>query len=116
MASHEEAVKNTVDALIRENTVIIFSRTTCPFCGSTKELLDRYNIPYRAIELDLVENGQDVLAYLLELTGQHTVPNIFINGKHIGGFSELEAGFRDGTVQKLLAEAKAEAKAEAAAR
>lgn len=38
---------------------------------------------------------QDVL---LDLSGQRTVPNIYIGGAHVGGFSELRAGIADGTV------------------
>ena len=43
--------------------------------------------------------------HLFELTGQETVPNIFIGGKHIGGNSDLQDGLKKGSVQTKLREA-----------
>jgi glutaredoxin 3 len=43
-----------------------------------------------AVELDQENDGADIQRALQELTGQRTVPNIFINKKHIGGNSDLQ--------------------------
>ena len=54
-----------VDKLITQNKVVIFSKTTCPFCDRVKELFTSLNIPYEALELDTIEGGpaiQDLLA------------------------------------------------------
>ncbi|XP_014239836.1 thioredoxin reductase 1, cytoplasmic-like [Cimex lectularius] len=76
---------------ISENKVFIFSKSWCPFCTKTKELLKEHSISFSHIELDAVDGGDEIQQKLLDMTGQKTVPSIFINGKHIGGFSNLNA-------------------------
>lgn len=50
-----------------------------------------------------VENGKEVQEELFKMTGQKTVPNIFINGKHVGGSTDLEALEKSGELDKLVA-------------
>jgi len=76
-----------VEGIIKENRVVMFSKTFCPFCNKVKDRLKSKFIPYHAVELNLgteteMNNYQDLLK---EMTGQRSVPNVFINGKHIGG-------------------------------
>lgn len=73
------------------------------YCSKAKALLKKLNIEFYAIELDNEENGADIQNYLHEKTGQRTVPNIFINGKHLGGCDSLIAADSNGTLKKLLA-------------
>ena len=54
------------------------------------------------IELDEESDGADIQNYLFEKTGQRTVPNIFIGGKHIGGSSDLSSLEGSGELQKLI--------------
>ena len=51
----------------------------------------------------LLANGAEVQEALLAKTGQKTVPNVFVGGKHLGGASDTEAAFKDGRLQGLLA-------------
>lgn len=76
--------------LIRSNNIIVFSKTTCPWCQKAKQLLNSKGLKYKSIELDVNDNDKYVNA-LVTLTGQHTVPNIFINNRHIGGFTDLQS-------------------------
>lgn len=69
----------------------MFSKSYCPYCNSTKKLLNEAGAKYYAIELDQVDDGNDIQAALQEISGQRTVPNIFIAKKHIGGNSDLQA-------------------------
>jgi glutaredoxin 3 len=55
------------------------------------------------IELDEVEDGDAIQAYLAQKTGQRTVPNIFIKQQHIGGCDDLLRIKASGQLQKLLA-------------
>ncbi len=55
------------------------------------------------LELDNASNGGDVQSYLAEKTGQRTVPNIFINGKHIGGCDDITRLNQSGELKKLVA-------------
>ncbi|KAF1796058.1 thioredoxin-like protein [Mucor lusitanicus] len=92
----EEAIQN--------NKVIVFSKSYCPYCKKAKALLSSLDIEFATIELDLHPQGEAIQAYLLEKTGQRTVPNVFVNKTHVGGSDDLAKAERDGTLQKLLAQ------------
>lgn len=53
-------------------------------------------------EEDRVVESHEVLRRLVELTNQTTVPNIFINGKHLGGSTDLIDANNSGKLQKML--------------
>jgi glutaredoxin 3 len=72
------------DAIAKEK-VLVFSKTHCPYCARVKGTLDVLDAEYETVELDTRDDGADIQALLLDITGQRTVPNVFINGKHIGG-------------------------------
>ena len=78
-----------IEAMIKDTKVLIYSKSTCPFAGQTKSLLQQKGIDARIIELDQITGGRDMQNKLKDITGQGTVPNVFIGGKHIGGNSEL---------------------------
>lgn len=64
----------------------VYTWSNCPFCVRAKDLLRRKGLDFEEIDLD----GKDAeLKALRERTGQLTVPQIFIDGQFIGGFSEL---------------------------
>jgi glutaredoxin 3 len=66
--------------------VQIYTWSNCPYCVRAKNLLNSKGIAFEEINLD----GKDKeLKELQTRTGQRTVPQIFIDGKMIGGFSEL---------------------------
>jgi glutaredoxin 3 len=60
------------------------------------------NIPAKIIELDTMDNGSEVQAALLDISGQRTVPNVFIKGKHLGGNDDSQAAARSGKLQEML--------------
>lgn len=95
-------VRALVDKFIRDNHVMIFSKSFCPYCKKVKEIFDSLNVNFYAHELDLEENGADIQDALLEKTGQKTVPNVFIGGQHVGGASDTEAAHTDGRLQSML--------------
>jgi glutaredoxin 3 len=68
------------------NQVKIVTSPTCTYCHAAKSLLDQQGIPYQ--ELDLIKQSEQS-KQLIALSGQRTVPQIFIDDKSIGGFSEL---------------------------
>lgn len=51
----------------------------------TKQLFDSMNVQYKLFELDEMADGAEIQAALTTMTGQRTVPNVFVNGKHLGG-------------------------------
>ncbi|KAH3909263.1 hypothetical protein HBH56_162290 [Parastagonospora nodorum] len=85
------ATKTKVQSIIDENPVAVFSKSYCPYCRQAKELLSQSGAKFYAIELDQVDDGSAIQSTLGEMTGQTTVPNIFIAKEHIGGNSDLQA-------------------------
>lgn len=67
--------------------VTIYSIVGCPFCARAKSLLTELAVPFVEINLD---KRPDLRSELTERTGRRTVPQIFFNGKHIGGCDELK--------------------------
>ena len=64
----------------------VYSKTYCPACVTAKELLNQKGVQYEEILLD---NKPEETKELMDRTGMRTVPQIFINGKLIGGCSDL---------------------------
>jgi glutaredoxin 3 len=82
--------------------VEIYTTTYCPFCTRAKSLLKSKNIAF--VEIDVTEDDA-LRAKMIELSGgRRSVPEIFINGKIIGGFDELKALNDAGKLDGLLAE------------
>jgi len=85
------AAKTKAQGIIDDNAVAVFSKSYCPYCRATKALLTEMGAKYYAIELDQVDDGSAIQAALSDITGQSTVPNVFIKQQHIGGNSDLQA-------------------------
>jgi glutaredoxin-related protein len=63
-----------------------------------------FNI-HNHLNTNLLENGEEIQKELLNRTGQPTVPNVYVNGKHIGGCSDTVAAFPDEESLKKALEA-----------
>ncbi|KAL2470609.1 Glutaredoxin-C5 [Abeliophyllum distichum] len=97
----EESVKKTVT----ENPVVVYSKTWCSYSSEVKSLFKRLGVEPLVIELDQMgPQGPQLQKTLVRLTGQHTVPNVFIGGKHIGGCTDTVKLHRKGELQPLLSE------------
>jgi len=71
------------------DTISLFTKKDCPHCTRAKNLLDSQGLSYEVIEL----NKNITEKSLKTITGASTVPQIYINGKHIGGADALESYF-----------------------
>jgi len=100
----EMATKEIINKTIAENRVVIFSKSYCPYCQSAKDLFTtRFpDVNVKVLELDLRDDGSEIQGYLQQLTNQRTVPNIFINQKHIGGNDALQTLHKKDGVKTLL--------------
>ncbi len=79
--------------------VTVFSTGACPICVKAKAALERWGIPFREVRIDL---DRAALREFSEIThGARSVPQILIDGKHIGGFSELTELHMDGELDAL---------------
>jgi glutaredoxin 3 len=77
----------------------VYTTSYCPFCSRAKDLLKRKGAEFEEINLDGRDGDRKALQ---ERTGMRTVPQIFIAGKLIGGFSELAALDSKGELDTLL--------------
>ncbi len=71
-------------------TVTLISRTGCPHCTRAKELLVAQGLAFEEVELNQSITNRSLTA----LSGSHTTPQVFIDGKLIGGADDLEAYFK----------------------
>lgn len=60
------------------------------------------NIDAKVIELNEMDDGNAIQAALLDITGQRTVPNVFIKGNHLGGNDDTQAAARSGKLKKMM--------------
>ena len=116
-ANRIEIVKNRIAG----RKVIVFSKSYCPYCTRVKQLLKSEGIPFTVVELDqhkrygtmmlwllhtsltkCVRSGVEIQDVLRKLTGQRTVPNVFIKGTHVGGASDTMAAYQSGRLAQLL--------------
>ncbi|ESU07487.1 hypothetical protein FGSG_02097 [Fusarium graminearum PH-1] len=96
-----------VQQLIDNNSVVVFSKSYCPYCKQTKKTLDDLNTEYELLELDEVADGSALQDALEKISGQRTVPNVYIKQQHIGGNSDLQSLNSGGKLKNLLKEANA---------
>jgi len=86
---------------IKSNTIMIFSKSYCPFCNKVKQMFKDKGLSFKAIELDQMgQIGINVQAALLQKTGQKTVPSVFFDGKHIGGCDDTMQAAQKGIFTK----------------
>eukprot|EP00982_Pelagococcus_subviridis_P004154 29081-Pelagococcus_subviridis.AAC.17 len=84
------------------NAVTVWSKSWCPFCTQVKQLLEKEGASYLAIELDKFHEAEEIQASLAATTGQRTVPNVFVGGKHVGGCDDTMALHRSGELRKMI--------------
>ena len=79
--------------------VQIYSKQQCPYCVRAKNLLSKKGVTFEEID---VENDEARRAWLVEATGQRTVPQVFVDGRPLGGFSDIDALDRAGKLDPIL--------------
>lgn len=79
--------------------VQVYSKQQCAYCVRAKALLTKKGIPFEEID---VEQDEAKRAWLVETSGQRTVPQIFVDGRPLGGFSDIETLDRQGKLDPIL--------------
>lgn len=82
-----------------EAPVVLYTTPWCGFCRAAMALLRNRGIEH--VEIDVIGNDA-ARDWLGELTGQSTVPQIFVRGRSVGGYTELAALDRSGELRRLL--------------
>ena len=79
--------------------VTIYTTNYCPFCSRAKALLRSKNIDFEEID---VTNDPRLRQEMERLSGRKTVPQVFIDGKPLGGFDDITYLDRTGELDRLL--------------
>ena len=87
--------------------VKMYTRRWCGYCTAAERLLEEKQVKYENVDCT---GDHATRKWLLETTGRHTVPQIFIDGVAIGGYDDLRALDRRGELDRMLAGNKAEAR------
>lgn len=90
------------ESIVQMPEILIYTKDYCPFCHKAKDLLEDLDQDYK--EIDLLANPQKRSEMVSMAGGKTTVPQIFINGQHIGGCDELHAMHKQNKLKPLLAE------------
>jgi glutaredoxin 3 len=80
--------------------VLVYTTDYCPFCRRAEAFLTEHGVPFTSID---VTHDPAMREKLVEMTGGlRTVPQIFIGGKSIGGFTDMMALHRKGALMPML--------------
>lgn len=90
------------NALFLPSSPVVFSKSYCPYCRSTKQLLSSLDAKFTVFEMDQEPDGADLQDALEDISGQRTVPNVYIKQKHIGGNSDVQSLSSSGKLKELL--------------
>jgi glutaredoxin 3 len=79
--------------------IIIYSTGYCPYCVRAKDLIKKKGFSYTEIN---AEDDTVRAEMIVKAGGRRTVPQIFINGTHIGGFDDMHALDKAGKLDPIL--------------
>lgn len=107
LAVRQEQVRQYIHNEIVSNTVVLWCKSWCTNCASLKELFERIekeNSTKLVVVHYLDKNpcGDLIARELFRMTGQQSVPSVFIASKHIGGYQDTMRIYENGTLLKLV--------------
>jgi glutaredoxin 3 len=80
--------------------VIVYSSPFCGYCGAAKRLLEKKGLAFDEIDIMFDPSRREEME---RLSKRRTVPQIFIDGAHVGGYDDLKALDQRGELDKLIA-------------
>lgn len=79
--------------------IVIYTTAVCPYCVAAKNFLQSKGQTWSEVRVDL---EPELRRKMTEMTGRTSVPQIFINGTHVGGYDDMIALHRAGGLDPLL--------------
>jgi len=79
--------------------VEMYVKTFCPYCYRAEKLLESKGVEFEIYQLDSAARRQEMIQ---RSNGRTTVPQIFIDNRHVGGCDDLYALDREGKLEQLL--------------
>ena len=80
--------------------ITIYTGPKCNYCEAAKRLLTRSNVTYTEIDIAKVEGAMDEM--IKKANGKRTIPQIFFDEQHIGGYDEVRALEKENKLKNLL--------------
>ena len=80
--------------------ILMYSGPMCNFCEAAKRLLDRNNLKYEVIDISSGDGIRDEM--IKKSNGKRTIPQIFFDDYHVGGYQELRELEKENKLQELL--------------
>ena len=80
--------------------ITMYTGPMCSFCEAAKRLFSRNNLKYEEIDISTKENLRDEM--IKKSNGKRTIPQIFFNDYHVGGYVELRALEKENKLKDLL--------------
>ena len=80
--------------------ITIYTGPFCNYCDAAKRLLTRNNAQFKEINIATVNGAKEEM--ILKTNGKKTIPQIFFDDKHIGGYDEVRALEKENKLQELL--------------
>ena len=81
-------------------SVTIYTGPLCNYCDAAKRLLIRNNVEFKEINIATVEGAMDEM--IKKANGKRSIPQIFFDDLHIGGYDETRALEKENKLQELL--------------
>ena len=79
--------------------IVIYTTAVCPYCVAAKNFLQSKGQTWEEVRVD---TNPDIRRRMTEMTGRTSVPQIFINDTHVGGYDDMIALHRKGGLEPLL--------------
>ena len=80
--------------------ITIYTGPLCNYCEAAKRLLKRNNANYKESDISKIDGAMDEM--IKRSNGKRTIPRIFFNDKHIGGYDEVRALEKENKLQDFL--------------
>ena len=80
--------------------IIMYTGPKCNFCDAAKRLLSRNNLKYQEIDISTKDGLRDEM--IKKANGRRTIPQIFFDNSHVGGYVELRELEKKGELKKIL--------------
>ena len=80
--------------------ITIYTGPMCNYCDAAKRLLTRNNVSYNEINVATVDGAMDEM--IRKANGKRTIPQIFFDDQHIGGYDEVRTLEKENKLQDLL--------------
>lgn len=81
--------------------VVVYTKQYCPYCTAAKALLRSKGVSFEEKDID---DDTEKRQWLASVSGQRTVPQVFVNGRPLGGYTDIAALDDGGELDRLLSE------------